>query len=184
MDYYNVSDLSAFRGSTVEYLAFYGCNSLESVVIGDHVKKIGVFAFYSCNNLKTVSFGEKITCINESAFQSCTSLQTVVFSDQLTAIGKKAFSYCSSLQELVIPKKLGSVSQEAFLSCKALRRVFFKGTAEEWNIWISSEEYIYNSGGNSAFTNATRYYFSADIPFEAGNYWYYDQNGNVCIWGE
>ena len=38
MDYYKVSDLSAFRGSTVEYLSFYGCNSCSSFVSKMHVE--------------------------------------------------------------------------------------------------------------------------------------------------
>lgn len=37
MDYYKVSDLSDFRGSTVEYLAFYGCNGCSSFVSKMHV---------------------------------------------------------------------------------------------------------------------------------------------------
>ena len=37
MDYYKVSDLSAFRGSTVEHLSFYGCNGCSSFVSKMHV---------------------------------------------------------------------------------------------------------------------------------------------------
>lgn len=37
MDYYKVSDLSDFRGSTVEYLAFYGCNGCSSFASKMHV---------------------------------------------------------------------------------------------------------------------------------------------------
>ena len=37
MDYYKVSDLSAFRGSNVEYLSFLGCNGCSSFVSKMHV---------------------------------------------------------------------------------------------------------------------------------------------------
>ena len=39
MDYYKVSDLSDFRGSTVEYLAFYGCNGIKNVYFEGTVKE-------------------------------------------------------------------------------------------------------------------------------------------------
>ena len=41
MDYYKVSDLSVFRGTTVEYLAFYGCNGCASFVSKMHVDDFG-----------------------------------------------------------------------------------------------------------------------------------------------
>ena len=37
MDYYNVSDLSAFRGSNVEHISFLGCNGCSSFVSKMHV---------------------------------------------------------------------------------------------------------------------------------------------------
>lgn len=41
MDYYKISDLSVLRGSTIEELRLYGCNSLSSFVSKMHVDDLG-----------------------------------------------------------------------------------------------------------------------------------------------
>ena len=35
---------------------------------------------------------------------------------------------------------------------------------------------------NNNLTNATRYYYSESQPTSSGNYWHYDENGNVVKW--
>ena len=35
---------------------------------------------------------------------------------------------------------------------------------------------------NNELTNATRYYYSDSQPTEEGNYWHYDENGEVTVW--
>ena len=35
---------------------------------------------------------------------------------------------------------------------------------------------------NSYLKNATRYYYSEDVPTTSGNFWHYDENGNPVIW--
>ncbi len=41
MDYYKISDLSVLRGSTIEELRLYGCNSLSSFVSKMHIDDLG-----------------------------------------------------------------------------------------------------------------------------------------------
>ena len=38
---------------------------------------------------------------------------------------------------------------------------------------------------NTSLTSATRYYYvenESDLPADNGNYWHYDENGNIAVW--
>ena len=85
----------------IAYKAFYNCDSLTSVVIGDSVTSIGYQAFYSCNSLTGVVIPDSVTSIEDYAFHSCTGLTSVVIGDSVTSIGKEAFYGCHKLVEVI-----------------------------------------------------------------------------------
>ena len=184
--------------TSIDSAAFYNCNSLTSVVIGDSVTSIGHSAFGSCTSLTSVVIGDGVTTIGGYAFSGCDSLKSVVISDSVTTIGEDAFHGCSSLTSVVIPDNVTSIGQYAFLRCTSLTSivigdgvttigdrafyycdsltsVYYKGTASEWS-GISIRD------DNSKLTNATRYYYSETQPTASGNYWHYDEDGNVALW--
>jgi hypothetical protein len=68
-----------------------------------------------------------------------------------------------------------SVGEEAFISCRGLTSVYYKGTMQEWeNIRIGSD--------NDDLTSATRYYYSETPPTADGNFWHYDEKGEIAVW--
>ena len=155
--------------------AFQSCSSLTSVVIPDGVTSIGNQAFYNCSSLTSVVIPDSVTSIDYQAFSSCSSLTSVVIGDSVMSIGDFAFENCSSLTSVVIPDSVTSIGNAVFSSCSSLTRVYYKGSASDWN-----NVYIY-SLGNNYLTNATRYYYSESQPTESGNYWHYDENGEVAV---
>ena len=54
--------------------AFYNCDSLASVTIGDSVKNIGDYAFYGCTSLTSIEIPNSVTSIGWATFSDCTSL--------------------------------------------------------------------------------------------------------------
>ena len=113
--------------------------------------------------------------IGDFALWGCTSLTSIEIPDGVKSIGRWAFASCDSLTSVVIPDSVQSIGYRAFESCDSLTSVYYKSTAEEWKeISIDSS--------NSNLTSATRYYYSEKAPTEEGNYWYYDENGEVAIW--
>lgn len=106
---YNVTPWKGFTGgdvvigvynglSVTEMWGFGGsplCEGLNSIVIGDCVKKIGNFD--ACTNLKNVVIGNGVKEIPEGAFSYCTSLFTVTIGDNVEKIGKNAFYKCNKL---------------------------------------------------------------------------------------
>ena len=110
-------------GGEILYGAFYNCDRLTSVVIGDSVTSIGEEAFYDCDGLTSVVIPDSVTGIGNSAFCGCTSLTSVVIPDSVTSIGEWAFSWNSKLTSVVIPDSVTSIGSYAFRNCTSLPSV-------------------------------------------------------------
>jgi len=80
--------------ATIEQDAFYSCNGLQSIEIGNNVTTIQNFAFYSCENLESVRINSQLTTIGKHAFARCSKLTTLTIPESVTHIGEAAFDYC------------------------------------------------------------------------------------------
>ena len=70
---------------------------------------------------------------------------------------------------------LTRLNKGAFEDCSGLEKVYFKGSAEEWDkISISSH--------NEKLNNAARYYYSETKPTKSGNFWHYGKDGEIAEW--
>ena len=84
-------------------------------------------------------------------------------------------SSCEKLTEIVISNSVTVVEQYAFDSCKVLSAVYYTGTADEWaSITVNSN--------NASLASASVYFYSETTPTEEGNFWHYDDNGQVAVW--
>ena len=162
--------------------AFDGCSSLTNVTIPDSVTSIGNYAFKDCSSLMSVEIPDSVTSIGGYAFYDCDGLTNIIIPNGVTSIGSSAFRDCSSLTSIEIPDGVTSIGSWAFYNCSSLTNVYYKGTAEEWSV-ITINSY------NTPLTNATRYYYSetapalnADGTAYDGNYWHYDENGEIVVW--
>lgn len=73
---------------------------IPSTYEGKPVTTIGEGAFYGCDSLTSVVIPDNVTTIGDKAFSDCSSLTSVVIGDSVTAIGEDAFSYCKSLTDV------------------------------------------------------------------------------------
>ena len=64
-------------GGNVRYGAFYDCDGLTSITIGNSVTIIGSYAFYHCNGLTNVTIGSSVKSIGYRAFSGCYKLVEV-----------------------------------------------------------------------------------------------------------
>ena len=185
--------------------AFYNCSSLTSITIPNSVTSIGNSAFDGCSklvykvkeNLQYLGNSENpylylvgviSTSITEAnidnncrfigscAFYGCSGLTSVTIPNSVTSIGGYAFRDCSGLTSITIPNSVTSIGWGAFNGCTWLDKIYYQGTAEEW------KKIDINNNGNDKLTSATRYYYSETKPTESGNYWHYNDNGEIEEW--
>lgn len=78
--------------------AFSGCENLETVVLPENFKEIGVGAFAGAG-MKEIELPEGLTTIGMGAFMD-SKLTTITIPASLTSLGNIAFSGCMDLQEV------------------------------------------------------------------------------------
>lgn len=80
--YVTIPDTVTISGTTYKVTeigprAFFANTYVETVVIGNNVKKIGKSAFAGCSYLEQLTIGEGVTDISDYAFSQCTHIITV-----------------------------------------------------------------------------------------------------------
>ena len=132
--------------------AFYDCDSLTSVTIGNSVTEIGGSAFSDCSSLQEFNgkfasedgrclivngilnafapaglteytIPDSVTTIGDDAFDGCSSLTSVTIPDSVTTIGNSAFYWCKSLTSVTIPNSVTTIGSHAFDYCRSLTSV-------------------------------------------------------------
>ena len=97
--------------------AFAMWSDLEEITIPSSVVRIGAGAFYGCNSLRSIVIPEGVETIEEDTFAECHWLEKVYLPSTLKEIRKGAFSNCSSLTEIVIPESVSFCDEHAFEGC-------------------------------------------------------------------
>lgn len=102
---------------------FGGCTNLENVSLSNNVRSIGQVVFSGCSSLKEIVIPDSVTSIDSAAFLDCIGLEKVYLSNNLETIGASAFNGCKSLKEIVIPDSVISIESAAFVNCTGLESV-------------------------------------------------------------
>jgi len=103
--------------------AFFGCDSLQTVILPDSVTVIGDGAFSGCEALRSFTIPDGVTAVGISTFCRCSSLVSVRIPDGVTAIGSSAFYGCEHLRSVALPEGLQTIGDGAFFGCKHLRSI-------------------------------------------------------------
>lgn len=147
-------------GKIIEGRAFYGCTSLENIIIPDTVSIIGSRAFYGCKELVGIILPNDIIRIEDSVFSGCKKLTNIIIPENVTSIGRDAFRECSSLNSITIPKKVSSIGIQAFLDT-ALNSAVFKnpsGWQYTYEKYGGSKETVYFATGEIANSSTAASY--------------------------
>lgn len=77
----NIKTLEITGGSNIQNYAFYSCENIEKIIIGESVKTIGSDAFRGCSSLKSIVIPNSLEKISSWAFGGCTALEEVHIKD-------------------------------------------------------------------------------------------------------
>lgn len=103
--------------------AFDGCKSLQSIVIPNSVKTMGSHAFLGCESLESVQLSENLKSIEWASFSSCDSLKSITIPDGVELLGESAFSDCTNLMEVKLPSNLKKIDWCVFQYCTNLTSI-------------------------------------------------------------
>lgn len=118
-----VTTLEIMKGVTViEDEAFFGCTSLNEVLIADTVENIGPKGFAYCTSLKQINIPSSVKEIGKLAFSVCNSLAEIYLSEGLEYIGERAFLGCP-MENIVLPEGIKIIKDRAFVDCKNLKSI-------------------------------------------------------------
>ena len=95
---------------------FWGCDSLQEIVIPECVTSIRVSAFFGCTALRKITIPSRVTKIGYMAFCGCTQLEEVVIRSSATYIAHCSFLKCDNLKTIYVPKKTVDFYKERFLA--------------------------------------------------------------------
>ena len=165
----------AGHAGTIAREAFWNCSSLISLTIGQEVESIGEGAFSGCSSLTTVTFGGDLRIVETYAFNNCKKLESITIKGNLESIGEWAFFGCFNLKSIVFGGNIANIGIGAFIDCSQLSKIYYKGSYADW-------QQINIAESNEPLQNATMYYYSEEQPSGDGNYWFYDEDGNIVIW--
>ena len=104
--FYECSSLSSIdlsSASAIGIKSFARCSSLTSLMVS---ADIGSYAFFGCSSLETLVVEEGVESIGDSAFSGCASFKSVTLPGSLSYIGTNAFNRCTfyGSDGLALPK--------------------------------------------------------------------------------
>ena len=98
----------------IDYLAFGG-TKLKEIKLPSSVKTLENAVFHSCFDLEEVDLGE------------------------IVEIGQDCFKNCKHLTKIYIPKDILHFHMDNLYGCTRLREINYKGTKEEFELWVTDE---------------------------------------------
>lgn len=194
-DLYAIKKLSIPAGvTTIGQSAFSGAEQLEEIIV-----ESGNTKYYSSGNCliekldtetdtrillqgcnkSVLPQNDNIVTIDRCAFEDCHEISFVEIPSTVTKIYAYAFDDNYALESIVLPKVV-SISNYAFKRNNKLTIVYYRGTMADWRTSVNIDTV---DSGNDAITNATRYYYSENMPTTEGHWWHY-VDGKPTIWAE
>ena len=114
---------SGDKVTTIAYMAFQNCSSVESVTLPETVTEIERYAFQNCSSLNSIVLPGGLTTIGDGALSGCAALIDISIPDSVTHIGREAFYSCASLANIELPEGITEISDLSFYACHSLKNV-------------------------------------------------------------
>jgi len=135
----DMSQLNVVSEVQIQYM-FYGCESLESIVLPEMIIENSNATFDGCKSLKTICL-DSLKMIQDDyirqmdyMFRDCESLEEVVWNfdtTNQTTLCNKMFYNCKSLRVIDIPNLIIDECEDILYNCTSLEYLRYNGGWEE-----------------------------------------------------
>lgn len=99
---------------------------LRSIVLPEHIKRIGNSALRGCGELEEVIMPSSVRLLGDDAFSGCRRLEYITLNEGLECIGDECFEDCYNLHSVNLPRTLSEIGNRAFKGT-GLQRVNLPG---------------------------------------------------------
>ena len=94
----------------IEDDVFSNSRQLETLLLCDNLKEIGISSFSYCTSLKKIELKPNIITINRSAFEGCSGATELIIPEgALKTIGYLAFAKCNKIKGIDIPNNVHTI---------------------------------------------------------------------------
>ena len=87
---------------------------LRSILLPEHLRRIGNGALRGCSYLEEVIMPRGVHTLGDNAFSGCSRLEYIYLPDGLQSIGEDCFDGCSDLKNISIPRSVVEIGDRAF----------------------------------------------------------------------
>ena len=132
-----LTGVKIITADSIKKYAFYNCQSIKSVEIGESVTSIAQNAFIDCSGLTSVIWNAK-NCKDFSSNSSSpfynirSSITSFTFGNEVEHIPAYLCYGMENLKEVTIGKSVTSIGSSAFYGCSGLTKVNYLGTVDKW----------------------------------------------------
>ena len=106
--------------TTISDDAFYGCDSIKTVLLPSTLTRIGDRAFYGCKDLESITIPASVTKIGDYAFSN-TGLKSATIMEGASEVLSDVFYGCDKLESIALPSTITKIGDRAFYGCKKLK---------------------------------------------------------------
>ena len=145
--------------------AFYGCTSLEKIKLPKNLAEVPQNMCFGCESLNSVEMGDEVKYIGRVAFGKCTQLTSFTCPRELTVINEGAFVDCANLESITFNDKLKIVSYDAFSDTK-LSRLTLPDSVEAFFAAVSGNEFDFVSLPYKADFDRADYFLELDVRYK------------------
>ena len=108
--------------TAIESNAFFGADSLTSIILPDTITTMGSHCFSSCERLPSMTLPSSLTYLGIGVFANDYNLTSITLPEGLITIDQNAFNN-SGLTSLSIPSSVVNISSNSFLQSSSLTSI-------------------------------------------------------------
>ena len=166
--------------------AFTNCTSIEKVILGVNVKKIGAKAFYNVQDVSEVYYGgsadewAKIAFVDEYSnplldgaklYLNGELATTIELGRETSSVSAYAFAGCTSLENVILMEDIASIGESAFRNCNLVNLAILSRDVDKNALFdINSVENVDYLGDEEEWNdnsfNTIDCFFNANVDFD------------------